>query len=74
MTVVTRLVRGFHAEPDPCPRCGASPVLMRFGLFAPPRSLHNERLWFECPECGRRGGKSASRIGAMKGWGSEGDV
>lgn len=67
MTTTTCLVARLKINPHPCPKCGAMPVQMRFALIGP-ASVSNERLWFQCPACGHRGAKSASRIGAAKAW------
>lgn len=67
MELTSRLIVRLKIDPHPCPKCGATPVQMRFALIGP-ASVSNERLRFECPACGRKGGKSASRIGAAKAW------
>lgn len=68
MELTSRLVARLKIDPHPCPKCGATPVQMRFSLINPSRQVSNERLWFQCPACGHKGGKSESRIGAAKAW------
>ncbi len=64
----TALVQKFWSEDVAgCSRCNLMPLQFSAGLFA---DGHRQtgKLWFQCPGCGRRGGKAESHEQAARLW------
>lgn len=71
------LSRGIESKPlkkehrhdtKPCSKCGLHPLLYRAGLWLDGIGWTTGRMWYECPGCGKRGGKTESHEQAALLW------